>query len=206
MAGLHQVAVRSEPHQRHECADQHVFRPRPAAGSEIMVPSYTFFATCLAMRFFGCVPIFVDIDPKTACFDLEDAKRKLTPRNRARRGHAFGGHALRNGSHRGVAKEKGLILLEDAAHAHGASMQGRKLGTWGAMASSAFKPARSCRRSKAGWACIRPGSISSAPPDSATTSCRASSRRTARFGHTMARASARNTACIRWRPLWRGNS
>ena len=35
-------------------------------GSEIMVPSYTFFATCLAMRFFGCVPIFIDIDPKTA--------------------------------------------------------------------------------------------------------------------------------------------
>ena len=35
-------------------------------GSEIMVPSYTFFSTCLAMRFFGCVPIFIDIDPKTA--------------------------------------------------------------------------------------------------------------------------------------------
>ncbi len=34
------------------------------AGSEIMVPTYTFFATCLAMRFFGYVPIFIDIDPK----------------------------------------------------------------------------------------------------------------------------------------------
>ena len=47
-------------------------------GSEVMVPSYTFFSACLAMRFSGLVPIFVDIDPKTACFDLEDAKRKHT--------------------------------------------------------------------------------------------------------------------------------
>jgi dTDP-4-amino-4,6-dideoxygalactose transaminase len=53
------------------------------AGSEIMVPSYTFVATCLAMRFFDYVPIFIDIDPKTATFDLEDAKKKLTPRTRA---------------------------------------------------------------------------------------------------------------------------
>jgi hypothetical protein len=45
-------------------------------GSEIMVPSYTFFATCLSMRFFGYVPIFIDIEPRTVCFDLEDAKRK----------------------------------------------------------------------------------------------------------------------------------
>ena len=52
-------------------------------GSEIMVPSYTFFSTCLAMRFFGYVPIFIDIDPKTACFDLEDAKRKLTQNTKA---------------------------------------------------------------------------------------------------------------------------
>ncbi|HWR54850.1 MAG TPA: DegT/DnrJ/EryC1/StrS family aminotransferase [Bryobacteraceae bacterium] len=52
-------------------------------GSEIMVPSYTFFATCLAMRFFGYVPIFIDIDPQTACFDLDDAKRKLTARTKA---------------------------------------------------------------------------------------------------------------------------
>ena len=52
-------------------------------GTEIMVPSYTFFSTCLAMRFFGYVPIFIDIDPNTACFDLDDAKRKLTPQTRA---------------------------------------------------------------------------------------------------------------------------
>ncbi len=111
-------------------------------GSEIMVPSYTFFATCLAMRFFGCVPIFVDIDPKTACFDLEDAKRKLTPRTRAVVAMHSWGMPCEMDRIAEWAKEKGLILLEDAAHAHGASMQGRKLGTWGAMGIFSFQASK----------------------------------------------------------------
>jgi dTDP-4-amino-4,6-dideoxygalactose transaminase len=112
------------------------------AGSEIMVPSYTFFATCLAMRFFGYVPIFIDIDPKTGCFDLDDAKRKLTPRTKALVPmHSWGmpcemDHILAFG------KEKGLIVLEDSAHAHGASMQGKMMGTFGAMAIYSYQASK----------------------------------------------------------------
>ena len=108
-------------------------------GSEIMVPSYTFFATCLAMRFFGCVPIFIDIDPTTATFDLEDAKRKLTPRTRAVVPMHSWGLPCQMDLISEWAKEKGLIVLEDAAHAHGASMQGKKMGTWGAMGIYSFQ-------------------------------------------------------------------
>ena len=75
-------------------------------GSEIMVPSYTFFATCLALRFFGYVPVFVDIDPKTGCFDLEDAKRKLTPRTKAVCADALLGPALRDGPHLPTGAER----------------------------------------------------------------------------------------------------
>jgi len=108
-------------------------------GSEIMVPSYDFFVDCLAQRFFGYVPIFVDIDPHTACFDLEDAKRKLTKNTRVLFPmHSWGlpcemDHII------DFAKEKGLIVIEDAAHAHGASMQGRKMGTWGVMGIFSFQ-------------------------------------------------------------------
>ena len=112
------------------------------AGSEIMVPSYTFFATCLAMRFFGYVPIFIDIDPKTACFDLEDAKRKLTPRTKAMVAMHSWGLPCEMDRISGFAKEKGLILLEDAAHAHAASMQGRKMGTWGSMGIFSFQASK----------------------------------------------------------------
>jgi len=100
-------------------------------GSEIMVPSYTFFATCLAMRFFGYVPVFVDVDPNTVCFDLEDARRKLTPRTRALMVMHSWGLPCEMDRIAEYAREKGLILLEDAAQAHGAAMQGRMMGTWG---------------------------------------------------------------------------
>jgi dTDP-4-amino-4,6-dideoxygalactose transaminase len=112
------------------------------AGSEILVPSYTFFATCLAMRFFNCVPVFVDIDPKTACFDLEDAKRKITPRTKAITVMHSWGLPCEMDKIADWAKEKGLILLEDAAHAHGASMQGKKMGTWGAMGIYSFQASK----------------------------------------------------------------
>ncbi len=112
------------------------------AGSEVMVPSYTFVTACLALRFSNLVPVFVDIDPKTACFDLEDAKRKLTPRTKAVVAmHSWG---LPCEMDRIVAwcREKGLVPLEDAAHAHGASMQGKKMGTWGEMAIYSFQASK----------------------------------------------------------------
>jgi len=111
-------------------------------GSEILTPSYTFFSACLAMRFFGCVPIFVDIDPRTACFDLDDAKRKLTKRTRAVAPMHSWGLPCEMDKICGWAKEKGLIVLEDAAHAHGAEMQGRKMGTWGAMGIYSFQASK----------------------------------------------------------------
>src|SRR6516162_914971 len=112
------------------------------AGSEIMVPSYTFVATCLAMRFFNCVPIFIDIDPSTATFDLEDAKRKLTPRTKALVTMHSWGMPCEMDRIAEWAREKGLILLEDAAHAHGASMQGKMMGTWGTMGIFSFQASK----------------------------------------------------------------
>jgi len=111
-------------------------------GSEILVPSYTFFATCLAMRFFACVPVFVDIDPKTGCFDLADAQRKLTPRAKALTVMHSWGLPCEMDRIAAWAREKGLILLEDAAHAHGASMQGKKMGTWGVMGIFSFQASK----------------------------------------------------------------
>ncbi len=108
-------------------------------GSEILVPSYTFFATCLSMRFFGCVPVFVDIDPKTACFDLDDAKRRITKATRAMVPMHSWGMPCEMDHISAWAREKGLILCEDAAHAHGASMLGKKVGTFGAMAIYSFQ-------------------------------------------------------------------
>jgi dTDP-4-amino-4,6-dideoxygalactose transaminase len=111
-------------------------------GSEIMVPSYTFFATVVPMRFFQYVPIFVDIDPRTACFDLEDAKRKLTPRTKAVCAMHSWGLPCEMDRISDFTRQKGLILLEDAAHAHGASMQGKAMGAWGAIGMYSFQSSK----------------------------------------------------------------
>jgi dTDP-4-amino-4,6-dideoxygalactose transaminase len=111
-------------------------------GSEIMVPSYDFPTDCLAMRFFSYVPIFIDIDPATGCFDLNDARRKFTSRTRAVFPMHSWGLPCEMDHIRDFAKEKDLIVLEDAAHAHAASMQGKKTGTLGDLAIFSFQASK----------------------------------------------------------------
>lgn len=108
-------------------------------GSEIMVPSYTFFATIVPMRNFGLVPVFVDIDPRTLNFDLEDAKRRLTPNTRAMLPVHWFGNPCDMDAINDWADEKGLIVLEDAAHAHGAKLQGKWMGSWSRMAIFSYQ-------------------------------------------------------------------
>jgi len=81
-------------------------------GSEIVVASYDFFIDCLGMRFFSYVPIFIDIDPASACFDLEDARRKFTGRTRAVFPMHSWGRPCDMDHIRAFAKEKDLIVLE----------------------------------------------------------------------------------------------
>jgi len=102
-------------------------------GSEILVPSYTFFGTITPMRFFGCVPVFVDANPRTATFDVEHARKVITPRTKALVAMHSWGLPCEMDHIRAFAAEHGLAVLEDCAHAHGASMQGKKVGTWGRM-------------------------------------------------------------------------
>ena len=108
-------------------------------GSEIMVPSYTFFATIVPMRLFGLVPVFVDINPRTLHFDLEDAKKRLTKNTKAVLPVHWIGLPCEMDRICEWANEKGLIVLEDAAHAHGTELNGQKIGTWGRMAIFSFQ-------------------------------------------------------------------
>lgn len=111
-------------------------------GSEIMVPCATFWATITPMRFFGLVPIFVDINPVSLNFDLEDARKKLTKNTKAIFPVHIGGMPADIDKMEEFCKEKGLILLEDSCHAHGASLKGRAMGTWGRMACFSFQASK----------------------------------------------------------------
>jgi perosamine synthetase len=108
-------------------------------GSEIMVPSYTFFATIVPMRNFGLVPLFVDINPRTLNFDVEDAKKRLTKNTRAVLPVHWMGLPCDMDEICDWANQKGLIVLEDAAHAHGAKLQGKLMGNWSRMSIFSFQ-------------------------------------------------------------------
>jgi len=111
-------------------------------GSEIMVPSYTFFATIVPMRLFGLVPVFVDINPRTLNFDLEDAKKRLTKNTKAVMPVHWIGLPCEMDHICDWAKEKGLIVLEDSCHAHGAKLKGKAMGTWGRMGAFSYQASK----------------------------------------------------------------
>ncbi|WP_165252145.1 DegT/DnrJ/EryC1/StrS family aminotransferase [Paludisphaera soli] len=108
-------------------------------GSEVMVPSYTFFASIVPMRLFGLVPVFVDVDPRTLNFDVADARRRLTPNVKAILPVHWMGLPCPMDDLSAFAQEKGLILLEDVAHAPGASYRGKPLGAWGRMSIFSYQ-------------------------------------------------------------------
>lgn len=108
-------------------------------GSEIMVPSYTFFATIAPMRLLGLVPVFVDINPQTLNFDLDDAKKRLTKNTKAVLPVHWIGLPCDMDHICDWANEKGLIVLEDACHAHGCKLKDRYMGSWGRMGVFSFQ-------------------------------------------------------------------
>jgi dTDP-4-amino-4,6-dideoxygalactose transaminase len=112
------------------------------AGSEILAPSYTAWATTAPMHMFGYVPVFVDLNPRTMTFDLDYAKKRLNGRTKAVLPmHSFGNPCDMDQICE-FARQHGLIVLEDAAQAQGASLKGRPMGTWGAIGIFSFQSSK----------------------------------------------------------------
>lgn len=111
-------------------------------GSEILVPSYTASATIAPMRFFGLVPVFVDSDPRTCCFDLNHARTVMTPQTRAMVPQHAWGLPCDLDEMTAFCRERGLILCEDAAQSHGATLQGKQTGAWGAMGIFSYQTSK----------------------------------------------------------------
>jgi dTDP-4-amino-4,6-dideoxygalactose transaminase len=102
------------------------------AGDEVVVPAYSFVATPLAVVQVGAVPVFADVDVATGCLDAAAAEAAVTPRTRAIMPvHMHGGAAEMNAL-LDVARRHDLVLVEDAAQAHGAEYRGRRVGAIGA--------------------------------------------------------------------------
>ncbi len=101
------------------------------AGDEVIVPSFTFIATANAALFVGAKPVFADIEEKTYGLDPKDVERKITSKTKAILPVHYGGCPCLIEELKEIAQRHNLILIEDAAEAVGASINGRKVGTFG---------------------------------------------------------------------------
>ncbi|AEH09713.1 DegT/DnrJ/EryC1/StrS aminotransferase [Candidatus Protofrankia datiscae] len=101
-------------------------------GDEVIVPSLTFVATANAVRYTGATPVFADIAGLARPWlSAASCEQVITSRTKAVLYVAYGGHAGEIGALRDLCARRGLILLEDAAHAAGSWWHGRHLGTFG---------------------------------------------------------------------------
>lgn len=108
-------------------------------GDEVVLPSLTFVATANAVRYTGAIPVFADIESED-CLNISPRAIEacLTPRTRAILVMHYGGYACHMPAILAIAREHGLIVIEDAAHAIGSQLDGCMLGTWGAMGCFSF--------------------------------------------------------------------
>ncbi len=107
------------------------------AGDEVIVPPFTFIATIEAVLNAGAVPVFADID-ETLCLDPAAVAQAVTARTRAVVPVHMCGAMARIDALKKVCEDHGLILIEDACQAFGASFGGKALGTFGRMGCFSF--------------------------------------------------------------------
>ncbi len=100
-------------------------------GDEVLVSTYTWFASATPILQCGATPVFCDIDPNTLTIDPRDAERRITPRTRAICVVHIWGNPAAMDQFVALARRFDLALIEDASHAHGAKYQGRPIGSWG---------------------------------------------------------------------------
>ncbi|NCO38568.1 MAG: aminotransferase DegT [Armatimonadetes bacterium CG_4_10_14_3_um_filter_66_18] len=101
------------------------------AGDEVIAPAVTFVATVSAIAEIGAIPIFGDIEPETAQLSVASVESLITPRTTAVLGVHYGGYPFDLDAMRELCKRRGLLLIEDCAHAQGTEWRGRKVGALG---------------------------------------------------------------------------
>lgn len=120
------------------------------AGDEVIVPPYTFIATASAPLLIGAVPVFADIEPDTCNIDPEKIKAAITGRTKAIIPVHFGGLPANMDAILKIAREYGLSVIEDCAHAHGGSYKGKKCGSIGDLGAFSFQGSKNITAGEGG--------------------------------------------------------
>jgi dTDP-4-amino-4,6-dideoxygalactose transaminase len=111
-------------------------------GDEVITPAFSFVASSSTIVWAGATPVFVDIDPETYALDVTAVERAVTPRTRGIVAVHLYGHAAAMGAISALARDRGLFVIEDAAQAVAAEVDGRPVGAWGDVTCLSFYPTK----------------------------------------------------------------
>jgi dTDP-3-amino-3,4,6-trideoxy-alpha-D-glucose transaminase len=111
-------------------------------GDDVVVPSFTFYASAEAIPHTGARPVFCDVDPETFCITAETVERALTPATKAVIAVHLFGYPAPVADLRAALASRGIAVLEDAAQAAGAERGGVRTGAMGDAATFSFFPSK----------------------------------------------------------------
>lgn len=111
-------------------------------GDEVITTPLTFAASANCVLYCGGTPVFADVDPKTYNIDPEDIRRKITDRTKAIIAVHLAGQPCDMDAIHSIAREHGLIVIEDGAHALGSVYKGKKVGSMSDMTTFSFHPVK----------------------------------------------------------------
>ena len=120
------------------------------SGDEVIIPSFTFAATANVVALVGATPVFADIDPKTYCINPQSIELAITKKTKAIIVVHLYGLAADMVKIMEIAKLHSLIVVEDAAQAHLASIGGINVGTFGDAAAFSFYPTKNMTSGEGG--------------------------------------------------------
>lgn len=112
------------------------------AGDEVIIPANTFFATAEGVSTAGATPVLVDADPISYNIDVTKIEAAITPRTRAIMPVHLYGQSADLDSIKEIAARHNLVVIEDAAQAHGSQYKGRRVGAMGQAGCFSFYPGK----------------------------------------------------------------
>jgi dTDP-4-amino-4,6-dideoxygalactose transaminase len=111
-------------------------------GDEVITVPFTFVATVAAIHYSGARTVFVDIDPRSFTMDVSQIEAAITPKTKVILPVHLYGQTADMGPILEIARRRGLLVIEDAAQAHGAEYEGRRAGSLGDMGCFSFYPGK----------------------------------------------------------------
>jgi dTDP-4-amino-4,6-dideoxygalactose transaminase len=119
-------------------------------GDEVIVPSFTFAATANSVALTGATPVFADIELDRFCLDPASVEAAITERTVGIMPVHLYGHPANMPALQRIADAHGLAIFEDAAQAHGASLDGRPVGTFGRFGMCSLYPTKNMTSGEGG--------------------------------------------------------